>query len=438
MLLPSRAEKFYNGTRIQGLKSLTLPLPQNPRGKETAIKKPGYLTSITGLMFLFVLAHTGHHIVSSLLTPLLPFIRNDFNLTYTQAGWLVSAFNLAYGIGNLPAGWLADRIGPRLVLTIGVAGVALAGLFVGLSPNLILLTVFLVLMGIAGGGYHPSAAPLVSTSAKPQNRGRALGFHQIGGSVSFFVAPLIAAGIASALGWRGTFIAVAVPTLAFGIVFYLLLGRLQGISPANNTSDIKPTTASSQNKKLPNQCHLRRLITVLAMGIASMVLIYSTTSFIPLFIVDNYGISEEAAAATIALYFSGGLWAGPLGGYLSDRWGKVPVILVVGLIGSPAVFLLNIAPFGVALSAVLIILGMAQHLSMPVVESYIISYCPKNRRSTVLGIYYFGSRGGPGVMAPAIGYLMDLYGFYAAFLAVAVALAAITVICIALLWGSRD
>ena len=389
-------------------------------------------------MFLFVLAHTGHHIVSSLLTPLLPFIRNDFNLTYTQAGWLVSAFNLSYGIGNLPAGWLADRIGPRLVLTIGVAGVALAGLFVGLSPNFILLTVFLVLMGIAGGGYHPSAAPLVSASAKPQNRGRALGLHQIGGSVSFFVAPLIAAGIASALGWRGTFIAVAVPTLAFGIVFYLLLGRLQGISPANNTGNINKQKDINQNENLPPQCHLRRLITVLVMGIASMVLIYSTASFIPLFAVDNYGISKGAAAAMIALYFSGGLWAGPLGGYLSDRIGRIPMILVVGLIGAPAIFLLNLAPFGFAFSAVLIILGMAQHLSMPVVESYIIGYCPKNWRSRVLGIYYFGSRGGPGVMAPAIGYLMDHYGFYTAFSAVAVALAAITVICAALLWGSRD
>ncbi len=62
------------------------------------------------------MAHFAHHLLTALPVPLLPFIRGDFGLDYAQAGLVVSAFGLAYGIGQLPAGWLSDRIGPRLML----------------------------------------------------------------------------------------------------------------------------------------------------------------------------------------------------------------------------------------------------------------------------------------------------------------------------------
>jgi len=107
----------------------------------------------------------------ALLSPLLPFIRNDFSLSYTEIGGLLFAYNIAYGVSQLPAGWVADRIGPRIMLTVGVAGVAFAGLLIGLSPTYVMLVLFLVLLGIAGGGYHPAAAPLVSASVMPENRG---------------------------------------------------------------------------------------------------------------------------------------------------------------------------------------------------------------------------------------------------------------------------
>jgi MFS family permease len=168
---------------------------------------------------LFVLAHFSHHILTALTVPLLPFIRNDFALDYTQSGLVVSAFSLAYGIGQLPAGWLADRAGARLVITVSISGVALAGLFVGLSQTFILIIVSLALMGLAGGGYHPAAAPLISMAVEPKNLGRALGFHVIGGSATYLLAPLIGVAIAAAWSWRGTYIGIALPTFVFGIFF---------------------------------------------------------------------------------------------------------------------------------------------------------------------------------------------------------------------------
>jgi len=381
---------------------------------------------------LFILAHLGHHILSALLTPLLPYIRNDFGLNYTRAGWLVTANFFSYGAAQLPAGWLADRIGPRIVLTIGIAGVALSGLLVGLSPTYIVMATFLVLLGVAGGGYHPAAAPLLAASVAPKNRGRILGLHQIGGSASFFLAPLIAAGLAAALGWRGTFLAISIPTLIFGVVFFVLLGRM------GYARQVKKKVVASQMdaKTVPGRS--RRLAVFFTLSIAVGALPIPIIQFVPLYIVDNFGASKEIGAAMLALVFSGGLWAGPLGGYLSDRWGSVPVIAGASLIAGPIVYLLSLVSYNLSLYVVLIAIGMVVFASLPVSEAYIVSNTSERNRSTILGLYYFASRGGPGALMPVVGYLIDHLGFYTSFAIVGAAIFVVTIICTLYLWVSRS
>ncbi len=78
-------------------------------------KKNHFCSLFAGMVPIFVLAHFGHDVLTTLTVPLLPFIRNDFVLDYTRAGLVVSSFSLTYGIGQLPAGWLADRAGARFV-----------------------------------------------------------------------------------------------------------------------------------------------------------------------------------------------------------------------------------------------------------------------------------------------------------------------------------
>ncbi|MFC1930244.1 MFS transporter, partial [Chloroflexota bacterium] len=165
--------------------------------KETDIKKSTSHSLFKGLLPLFILAHFAHHLVNALPVPMLPMIRSEFSLDYTRSGFVISAFQLSYGIAQLPSGWLADRIGAPIVMTISICGVAVAGILIGLSQTYIMLLVFMLLMGVLGGGYHPASSPLISAMVEPQKRGRALGLHVVGGSASFFLSPIIAASIAA-------------------------------------------------------------------------------------------------------------------------------------------------------------------------------------------------------------------------------------------------
>ena len=379
-----------------------------------------------------MLAHFGHHLLTALPVPLLPLIRDDFALDYTQSGLVISAFSLSYGIGQLPAGWLADRTGPRILITIGISGVALAGLLVGLSQTYIMMMVFLAFMGLAGGGYHPASPPLISASVEPKNRGRALGFHVAGGSVSFSLAPLIAAVIATTWGWRGPFIGLAIPTFVFGIVFYVLLGRRA--VPKKTEHEV----TSSHKEAPPTPGRLRRLVLLIILVSFTAAVIFSTISFIPLFLVDHFGVGKETAVALIALIYSAGLWAAPLSGYLSDRLGRVPMILAACFIAGPVIYLLNLAPYGWGIGALLVTIGMIMYVYSPTAEAYIVGQTSERNRSTILGIYFFSSMEGGGILTPVLGYLIDHLGFYLSFTIAGAALLAVTLVCSIWLWGSRD
>ena len=387
-----------------------------------------YLHTFFGsLLPLFVLAHFTHHVITAIAAPLLPLIRSNFALSYTQSGLLLSAFTVSYGLGHLPAGWLSDRIGAVVMIFIGIAGVAVAGVLFGLAPTFPLLVATNALMGLSGSGYHPAASLLISRVAKPEQRGSALGVHVIGGSASYFLAPLLAGGIAVALGWRGTYIALSIPTLLLGLALVFLLQRAtvkRGISKA------KKQTGEGQKRSSRFWIWLSSF---LALSTLSGALIGSTIGFIPLLLVDSFGIREETAAGLQAIIFSGGFWAAPLAGYISDRVGKLPMLFAACAIVVPTIFFLPRISMGAGLYILFILIGLFVFIRMPVSESFLFSHAPVKQRSTLLGVYFLGSSLGGGVLTPVIGWLSDRHGFRYSFAVVAISILILTVVCGAIL-----
>ena len=379
-----------------------------------------------------MLAHFAHHLMTALPVPLLPFIRDDFSLDYTKSAWVNSAFSLIYGAAQIPAGWLADRIGPRFLLIIGICGTALAGVLVGLSQNFTMLIVFMVVMGILGGGYHPAAAPMVSASVDAKYRGRALGFHEIGASASFLVAPIIAAGIASAWGWRSSFIGLAIPALILGLIFFKFAGR-----PVKKVRPPREITGSYGEPAL-SRGNLRRLVVFMFLSVFTGGVVGSVTAFLPLYMVDKLGASEVSAASFYVIHASAGIWASPMGGYLSDRLGRVPLIITSCLISAAVVFLLKLAPYGWGIGILILILGMATFMRMPVSEAYIIGQTTERHRSMIYGIYYFSMTETGAIFAPIMGHFIDNYDFYNCFTGASIIIAGVTLLCAFFLRGSRN
>jgi len=386
---------------------------------------------MSGLLPLFILAHFSHHFTAAIFQPLTPFIRDEFSLNYKQIGWMMSAYNIAYGASHLPAGWLTDRLGPRIMIMLGISGVALFAILTGLAPSYMIMAVLLIMVGIMGGGYHPAASPLVSASVDKKHRGSALGLHQIGGTASFFLTPLIAAALFQTLSWRETIITMAIPAFIIGILLFIILGRRGYAQKA------PPATTSRQAEPAETSDNVRRLIPFITLGVMLQILVFGVISYIALFAVDNLRASEETGAFLFALFHFAGLWAGPVGGYFSDRLGTIPVMLTVSLIAGPALYLLSLTSLGWSIWLVLLVLGICMYIAMPVTEAYIITHAPQHRRSTILGIYYFASRGGIGVILPVVGILADSYGFETSFTIAGGVMLGVALICSVFLWRSR-
>jgi YNFM family putative membrane transporter len=194
--------------------------------------------------------------------------------------------------------------------------------------------------------------------------------------------------------------------------------------------------AQDEIKETPDR--IQRLVIVITLSTFTGALFISVISFIPLILVDQYKLSKETAGALLGLTYSAGLWAGPFAGFLSDRLGKVPVMLSACFMGGPVIYLLTIIPYGLGFLILLISIGIIVYVRMPVTESYIVGETKPSSRSTILGIYYFCAMEGGGVFTPIIGYLIDHLGFSLTYTIAGASLLIVTLACSIGLMGGRE
>jgi MFS family permease len=141
------------------------------------------------------------------------------------------------------------------------------------------------------------------------------------------------------------------------------------------------------------------------------IIISTTASFIPLFMVDHFGLSQKAAALIIAIIYFTGIFANPLAGLLSDRLGRVPVLATAGLALLPVLYFMNNVPNGWWIYLLLVLLGSIIAFTQTSSESYIVGHVPRERCSSTLGVYYFINMAGAGLLAPVLGALIDSRDF---------------------------
>src|SRR5262245_58843313 len=140
------------------------------------------------------IAATGAFVVSlgSTVNVAFPAMAAAFAIPPERVRWVIIGYVFAYAITSFVAGALADRVGHGRVFRAGLALSAAAFLLAGVAPSFAWLLVARVVQGLGGGCVYGTAPGIVTLTAPPDGRGRALGFLNAAIGLGFSAGPLVA------------------------------------------------------------------------------------------------------------------------------------------------------------------------------------------------------------------------------------------------------
>lgn len=382
-------------------------------------------------------AHGLIHILELTYAAILPFLLLEFGEGLFVMGVVASFFSLAFGLGALPAGVLADRIGSRRLLEVCLVGGALASVGVALSPSIYSLAIFLSLLGLVLGLYHPAGMSLISRGVKQKALGRGLALHGIGGSLGTASAPLLAAGVAAVFGWRAAYLVPAALSLAAALAILKTPARVL-------STEESPQPAQAQAAAPANPGHLLvvPLIIVFAVFILNGFVYRGMITFLPLHLKENVHLSiggvDAAAVAgaftTVALL--GGIVGQWLGGTLGDRMRREGVLLIEALGLTAFLFLMGLLS-GPVLVVAGALMAMAYFMAQPLTTGLIAEYSPRRLQGRMYGIAFFGAFGVGSFAAAFAGWTAERSGTSIVFLYLAIIAAATILSALYLVWMAR-
>lgn len=241
-----------------------------------------------------------------------PFLKEEWALSDTQLGSLVSVVALVVGVMTFPVSLVADRIGRVRSATAMAIVWGLATVACGLSGNFISLFIARALVGLGEAGYG-SAGGAILTSVFPRRLHSTVMGAFLAASLFGSVLGVIVGGvIAKQLGWQMAFIIVGAGGLVLAAVFPLVVKE-------------PPTHRPAGSAPMPVKEVLRELfryrtlwLTYMASGL-QMFILGTVMAWAPSYLNRYYGLdpAESAVRAGVLVLFSGiGM---TLGGALVDR-----------------------------------------------------------------------------------------------------------------------
>ncbi len=169
---------------------------------------------------LLVLAGVINYIDRATLAIANPLIRHDLGLSIRDMGLLLSAFLWAYAFAQLPSGALIDRLGPRLLLTLGLAVWSGAQVLGGLVRNFPEFYGARMLLGLGEGPQFPTCARVVRDWFNLRSRGLATGIFNCASTLGTAIAAPLLTWLMFVFGWRGMFIVMGVAGLIVAALWY--------------------------------------------------------------------------------------------------------------------------------------------------------------------------------------------------------------------------
>jgi len=378
-----------------------------------------------GPIMLVGMGHGATHWLLGTFYILLPFIARHLELSYTEAGLLVSTIHISAFTTNLFSGLAVDVTGrrvPILVASLGLGALAMACF--GLAGGVLGLLPLVIMIGCTNNMWHPAAISYISRRF-PEQRGYALSIHALGANSGDALAPLAVGAALVWLSWSQAAMAAAVPTLAVAVVLFALLPRqtssqrLAGarVGGGGDASGIggegmsmaaywRGLGAMVRDRAVLSLCCVAALRTMTQAGLLA---------FLPLYLAHDLGAGPVMLGLALAAMQSAGVVAAPIAGAWSDRVGRRPIVLAglsastvvivsLGALGNMAIFIVGIAILGFVLFAV-----------RPVIHSWLMDLTPVNLGGSATSLM-FGSQALLATAAPIIGGLIaDRWGLGAVF-----------------------
>jgi MFS transporter, FSR family, fosmidomycin resistance protein len=350
-------------------------------------------------------AHLMSHYYMLMLAPLLAFIRDDFDVSYTQLALALTVFNVVSGVLQTPVGFLVDRIGARMVLIVGLFLSSIAFAIAGAVNS---YWVFIAAYGLAGLGntvYHPANYSLLSHHTPHDKLSQVFSFHTFAGMVGSAIAPVSLLYMQSLFGWRGAYFGASI----LGLVVLAAL-----IAQPEPAAEVGHAAKAVKTRSDVDDPGWRLLLTpAILLNLAFFILTSIMGSGLNTYLVVALGAlhGTPPAVANVALTSLLGMNAlGVLaGGILAARTRRHAVVAAVGLtVGGLVTALVGLVDLPSALLILIMGLsGFCVGATYPSRDMLVRAVTPPGAYGRVFGFVSTGFNIGGSIAPIMYGMLMD-------------------------------
>jgi MFS family permease len=349
-------------------------------------------------------AHFVSHYYILLLAPLLPFVRAEYGVSYTEIGLALAAFNIVSAALQTPAGFLVDWLGARVLLIVGLAVGASAFVIAGLVDSFWVMVAMFALAGVGNTVYHPANYALLSQHVPPDRIGPAFSVHTFAGMLGSAVAPASLLMMQSLWGWRGAFIGAGILGFAVAAILLAVHDNTAAPAPAAPPRADSDTGAVGWRLLLSAPILLNLVFFMLLAIISGGIYNYSVVAL---------GVMYGTPVATANIALSGNLLLTAIGvligGLLVARTTRHAVVATLGLaaLGLIMALIANIDLGALLLIVAMSVAGFFSGVIMPSRDMIVRAITPPGSFGKVFGFVTTGFNIG-GIVSPLIfGAIMD-------------------------------